>query len=159
MPEYSRVPLPATIDLIGQQTTLQVNHCRNPHCENFGVPARTERGKPGPSPDRDMAYKVHSTSKGTTPSIRCKSCGGNPPPLKSNAGIAAEIERMLTTGGIRKQEENMGCADPDCENHTHPIAFYRRKYRKRGQPASGRGYYFECKSCGRKTLVSDSHGL
>ena len=27
-------------------------------------------------------------------SFRCKACGGNPP-LKSNAGIAAEIERML----------------------------------------------------------------
>ena len=69
---------------------------------------------------------------------------------------------MMEAGAIWKLEETTGCANQDCENHTHPIAFYRRKYRKRGQPASGRGHYFECKSCGRKTLVSDPirlHGI
>jgi len=146
--------LPATIDLIGEQRTLQVNHCRNPHCENFGVPARAKHGKPGPSPDRDMAYKVHSTSKGTTPSIRCKSCGGNPP-LKSNAGIAEKIERMLGSESIRRRDEIMGCADTECENHTRPVALHRKRYRKRGSPASGHGHYYECKNCGRRTLVSD----
>ena len=154
MPAYPRVPLPATIDLIGEQRTLQVNHCPNPHCENYGVPARSERGKPGPSPDRDMAYKVHSTSKGSTPSIRCKSCGGNPP-LKSNAGIAAEIERMLAAEAIQKYEEITGCSDWDCKNHARPVALHKKQYRKRGLPASGQGHYYECKCCGRKTLVSD----
>ena len=154
MPEYPRVPLPATIDVIDEQRVLQVNHCRDPHCENFGVPAHTKRGKPGPSSDRDMAYKVHSTSKGTTPSIRCKSCGANPP-LKSNAGIAAEIERMLKSGAIRTLEETTGCSNPDCENHTHPVGLHRHLYHKRGRLASGRGRYFQCKGCGRKTLVSD----
>ncbi len=154
MPAYPRVPLPATIDLIGEQRTLQVNHCPNPHCENYGVPARSERGKPGPSPDRDMAYKVHSTSKGSTPSIRCKSCGGNPP-LKSNAGIAAEIQRMLAAEAIQKYEEITGCSDWDCKNHARPVALHKKQYRKRGLPASGQGHYYECKCCGRKTLVSD----
>ena len=40
-----RVPLPATIDLPGSQTTIQVNHCKMPDCANFGVPARTKQGK------------------------------------------------------------------------------------------------------------------
>ena len=67
-----RVPLSESINLIGLKRTLQVNHCKNPSCGNFGIPARVEHGKPGPSSDRDTRYKLHSTSKGQTPSIRCK---------------------------------------------------------------------------------------
>ena len=86
-----RVPLAATINLPGSQRTLQVNHCKMPDCSNFGVPARTEKGKPGPSADRDLHYKVHSTAKGTIPAVRCKACL-DLPPIKSNASIRAEVE-------------------------------------------------------------------
>ena len=55
---HPRVPLPTTIELPWSQRTIQVNHCKMPLCTNFGVPARTEHGKPGPSADRDMRYKV-----------------------------------------------------------------------------------------------------
>ena len=43
-----RIPLPASIDLIGAERTLQVNHCRMPNCDNFGIPARHQHGKRGP---------------------------------------------------------------------------------------------------------------
>ena len=56
-----RVPESVDLALFGFRQTVQVNHCRRPSCANFGVPARTEPGKTGPSPDRDMNYKVHST--------------------------------------------------------------------------------------------------
>ena len=105
MMKYPRVPLPKTIELIGKEQILQINHCRNPHCENYGKPARHKRGKPGPSRDRDMEYKLHSTSKGSTPSIRCKSCLDNPP-IRSNEGIASEIERLIAAGRLRKAAEN-----------------------------------------------------
>ena len=60
-----RVPEAWELDLPGGAQSLQVNHCRQPDCANFGVPARTAPGKTGPSADRDMNYKVHSTAKGT----------------------------------------------------------------------------------------------
>ena len=50
-----RVPLHAVVRLPGAERTIQVNHCKMPACENFSVPARSEPGKRGPSPDRDMA--------------------------------------------------------------------------------------------------------
>ena len=149
-----RVPLAATIDLPGVQRTIQVNHCKMPDCSNFGIPARTKHGKTGPSADRDMRYKVHSTNKGTTPAIRCKVCL-DMPPIKSNASIVAEVERLAAESGIWSVEESTACHNAECENHAHPIALHPTEYRKRGKPKSGKGQYYECKRCRRRTLVSD----
>ena len=104
------VPLPAQVELAGVNLSIQVNHCKTPDCANFGVPARTEQGKTGPSKDRDMNYKVHSTAKGQIPSIKCKSCGLNPP-MKSNAGVADEVACLLGIDGIPRPEESMGCSN------------------------------------------------
>ena len=148
-----RVPPPATVTLPGSERTIQVNHCKMPSCANFGVPARWQPGKTGPSPDRDQHYKVHSTSKGSVPSIRCKACKDNPP-VKSNASIVREIERLTEESGIWTVEESKGCGNAECENHSRPIAFHRQEYRKFGKSKSG-GQYYECRRCRRRTLISD----
>ena len=148
-----RVPLPATIDLIGDKRTVQVNHCRMPDCDNFGIPARHQHGKRGPSPDRDMHYKVHSTLKGTVPSVRCKSCLDNPP-MKSNACIAAEFERLVDLSGIRTLEETTCCPNADCVNSERPIAFFPHQYHKRGVAPNGAQYY-RCNACRRSISQSD----
>lgn len=148
-----RVPLPATITLPSSERTIQVNHCKMPTCSNFGVPARWQPGKTGPSPDRDMHYKVHSTSKGKIPSIRCKGCLDNPP-IKSNSSIVREIERLAEESGIWTLEEQKGCGNAECENHARPVAFHREEYRKFGKSKSG-GQYYECRRCCRRTLISD----
>ena len=127
-----RVPLAATINLPGSQRSIQVNHCKMPDCSNFGVPARTEKGKPGPSADRDMKYKVHSTAKGTIPAVRCKACL-DLPPIKSNASIRVEVERLAEASGIWTLEESTECSNNGCGNHHRPIAFHPEEYRKRGK--------------------------
>ena len=149
-----RVPLPATVVLPGAERTIQVNHCKMPDCSNFGVPARTKHAKPGPSKGRDPHYKVHSTKRGTVPSIRCKACKDNPP-VKSNDCIVQEIDRLAEEGGIWTLLESVSCRNEDCDNHSLPIAFYPDEYRKRGKPKSGNGHYYQCKRCGRRMLVSD----
>ena len=154
MKKYPRVPLPKVVDLIGQKQTLQVNHCRDPHCQNFGFPARTEHGSRGASPDRDMNYKVDRTSGGSVSSIRCKSCLDNPP-IKSNAGIVSEIERMLEAGNLWKAEEITGCGDTKCVNHQRPIAFHRRQYQKRGRMGPHKTQMYRCNACDRRMLISD----
>ena len=153
--ERPRVPLAATIELPGTERTIQVNHCKMPHCSNFGVPARTKKGKPGPSADRDKHYKVHSTAKGTIPAIRCKVCL-DMPPIKSNASIVAEVERLVEASGIWTLEESTCCGNTGCENHDRPIALHPKAYRKRGKLKNGKGQYYQCKSCGRRNLVSDA---
>ncbi len=149
-----RVPLPATSDLIGEERTIQVNHCRMPACANFGVPARHEPQKPGPSPDRDPAYKLHSTSKGQIPSLRCKACGDNPP-VKSNASVGDEIQRLVESGGLWAAEERATCPDTDCRNHGLLIAEGgKAAYRKRGRARSHGGQRYQCKACGRRFEVT-----
>ena len=147
-----RVPLPETIDLVGERLTIQVNHCRMPNCDNFGIPARHRHGKRGPSLDRDMRYKVHSTSKGTSPSVRCKSCKDNPP-MRSNASIASEVRRMIELGGLLRLEETEACRNADCKNAQRPIALHRSRYQKYGTGPNG-GQNYLCKSCGRVMLLS-----
>ena len=149
-----RVPIPDTIDLIGEQRTIQVNHCRMPDCKNFGIPARHQHGKREPSDDRDMHYKVHSTSKGTVPSVRCKSCNDKP---------ADEIKH-LHCGGVQTSR------GPECDSgrwrkpflvgtlsastRDRPIAHYPLSYHKRGTGPGG-GQYYGCKACRKTVLVSD----
>ena len=126
-----RVPEGAALDLFGTQETVRVNHCRQPSCANFGVPARTEPGRTGPSPDRDMNYKVHSTHKGRVPSIKCKAYGENPP-MKSNLAVAEEARRLAGVSGHPRLGEVVGCRNPDCGNHARPIALNPGLYRKCG---------------------------
>ena len=120
-----RVPPPSQASLIGTKRTIQVNHCRMPDCDNFGVPARSEHGKPGRSKDRDMHYQVQSTKRGSVPSVRCKSCFDNPP-IKSNAGIVAEIERLTESDGLLRLEETTGCRHEDAlrEGLRHRVLDY-----------------------------------
>ena len=49
--EHPRVPLPVDSSLFHLERSLPVNHCRQPACENFVVPARHRHGKTGRSPD------------------------------------------------------------------------------------------------------------
>ena len=67
----------------------------------------------------------------------------------------SEVERLTELSGIWSLEESTGCGNLVYDNHTRPIAFHPKEYRKRGKPASGKGHYYQCKRCGRRTLVSD----
>ena len=162
MKKVPRVPLPATIDLFSEERTIQINHCRQPACENFGVAARHQAQKPGPSPGRDPAYKIHSTSKGQIPSLRCKACKDNPP-IKSNASIVSEIQRLAEAGDLWTPEETASCPNPACDNHGLSVANHiwpvaRRgetAYVKVGQPKNGRGQRYRCNGCGRKFSITN----
>ena len=148
-----RVPPPAVIELPGEDREIQVNHCKMPGCDNFGVPARWEPSKRGPSSERDLAYNLQK-GKGI-PGIRCKACGDGPP-VKSNAAIARELARLSRESGIWRPEELTGCRSAQCENHARPISFHPDAYRKRGKPPSGQGQIYECRACGRRTRLSDA---
>ena len=68
-----RVPPIVEADIVGVRRAIQVNHCRSPQCENYGLPAMSEPVRPGPSEGRDPGYKVHSTPGSR--SISRTSCG------------------------------------------------------------------------------------
>ena len=87
-----RVPVSAANPL-NPAADIQINHCRMPDCDNFGVPAKTTPVKTGRSSDRDLHYTLSNTSKGRVAALKCKCCGEKPP-LKSNQGIAEELARI-----------------------------------------------------------------
>jgi hypothetical protein len=113
-PAKYRIP-PTSLLRLGatQAQPLQVNFCKNPQCDNFGVTAKEEPIKPGPNPNRDFHYKVTNTAKGRVPALLCKSCKEKIP-IKSNAGISAEFERI--THSILTTTEKMACKTLTCPN-------------------------------------------
>ena len=127
-PRTLRVPETAKARILGDMFTIQTNHCRTPGCANFGVPARTKRGKTGPSADRDLRYAVISTSKGQEPALRCKACNDKGA-IRSNAAIAEEIERIA--GYARPLENRFACNTGGCTNFGLSIGEHRHLYVKR----------------------------
>ena len=151
-PEGPRVPRHAVADIVNQEKTIQVNHCRNPACESYGAAPRTMPGRTGPSAERDPNYRLHSTNRGLVPALLCKSCG-EIPPVKSNDGIAAEIARLIETDGWWTLEERTACKNPDCRNVGRSVARHPREYTRRGHSSSG-GQRYKCRSCGRTVVAS-----
>ncbi len=150
-PRTLRVPDIADARILGEPFPVQVNHCRTPGCANFGVPARTKRGKTGPSRDRDLRYKLNSTAKGQEPAIECKACKGKGA-IRSNAAIAEEVERIADYA--RPLEYRFACKNEGCANFGLSIGEHRERYRKCGHYKTPENPYYQCKACLRRVLVS-----
>ena len=150
-PRTLRVPEIANVRILGEPFPIQVNHCRTPGCANFGAPARTKRGKTGPSRDRDLRYAVISTSKGQEPALRCKACNGKGA-IRSNAAIAEEIERIADYA--QPLEYRVACNTEGCANFGRSIGEHRHLYVRRGYYKTPANRYYQCKGCLRRVLVS-----
>ena len=92
---------------------IQINFCKNPNCENFGVPAELFgdfRGKSGKN-KVTLKYLVTAGSKGY-PQLRCNACEEYFP-IKSNLGIAEEVDRFQAHFNTAL----LSCPDVKCSNH------------------------------------------
>ena len=150
-PRTLRVPETANARILGDMFPIQTNHCRTPGCANFGVPARTKRGKTGPSQDRDLRYKLNSTAKGQEPAIECKACKGKGA-IRSNAAIAEEVERIVDYA--RPLEHRVACNTRGCANFGLSIGEHRHLYVRHGYYKTPENRYYQCKGCLRRVLVS-----
>ena len=150
-PVAVRVPETAHARILGTPFPVQVNHCRTPGCANFGVPARTQPGKTGPSADRDLRYKLTSTAKGQEPAIECKACRGKGA-VRSNEAIAEEIARIADYA--RPLEHRFACKTEGCANQGLSIGEHRQLYTKYGYYKTPENPIYRCKACGRRVHVS-----
>lgn len=103
-PQKPRVPPP-----VGG---IQVNHCKNPNCANFGVPPADAGRRPKPAPGTVLGpgdYVVVSSGKGL-PMLRCELCGEHIP-MQSNLAIAEELMRI----SAHLESDQPACPKPDCE--------------------------------------------
>lgn len=138
---------------VGEVNGIQVNHCKNPGCRNFGI---AYTGKADPNYKRAGTTKA-ATPYGVSPSnlgagqhisigrqtssvllIHCLSCGEYPP-LKSNHGIN-EVLKLWSY-----HPDNSSCPNSSCKNHNVPIGT-RRAYKKNGKTNSGT-VRWQCNQC------------
>lgn len=137
-----RIPAPAR--------GYQYNACKNPKCAQYGVPApeKAKRAVKGP-------YAIIGGGKGY-PLLKCNCCGETPP-MKSNAGIVEEFERL--TAYLREEPIYCPNGEPDpvtglvCPNHAGKVPVGTKKaYRSFGTNASG-SKRMQCCECGKTFAV------
>jgi len=85
---------------------IQVNHCKNPRCENFGVPPNNKKAHLA-APTRGD-YVVVATGK-DKPSLKCSLCG-EIFPMHSNLAIAEELLRI----SVYLEPAWPACPNADC---------------------------------------------
>lgn len=130
----------------GRRRLVQVNFCKNPRCENFGVsavlPRYARRAKAAGA--AGSAYTIAARGK-DLPLLHCRLCG-EMPPMKSNLGIVEELVRLSRY--LAKPLEG-GCRNTTCSNYGRPasdsLAYQRFGWTDRGSPR------FRCRSC-KKTF-------
>lgn len=130
---------------------IQYNSCKNPKCPQFGVhiPEVGIRGK------ATGAYTIGGSGM-NLPHLKCNACGETPP-LKSNKGIAEEIERLsayLSKDMVfcpnDKPDEETGEV---CSNHANRVPVGTKKaYAKAGKNSVG-SPRMKCCGCGKVFLV------
>ncbi len=131
---------------------IQVNFCKNPVCDNYGIPASTQKQPRGPgatSKGRDL-YTVVGSSR-HAPTIKCHVCNEHPP-LKSNQGIVQELNRISE---YLKPETEASCPSASCLNHSVSISAGSPAYQSYGKTKSG-SQRFLCKKCGKSFSVGKS---
>ncbi len=129
---------------------IQVNFCKNPQCQNFGVPASTQRqprGKGAEERGRDT-YSVVGSGRGT-PMLRCSFCGQYPT-IKSNKAIHEELSRFwkhFDTIAV------LTCPNHACPNHYIDTAQGKTHYQSFGRTKAG-SIRYRCKACGRTFITA-----
>jgi transposase-like protein len=121
---------------------IQYNFCKNPKCSSYGVEPTQEskRGTIG-------QYSIQAAGKGF-PLLKCNTCGETPP-MKSNQGIAEELDRLSAYLALSQANTSLCCPNEACSNHSVPLNT-KKAYRSFGTAASGAKRY-QCTVC-KKTF-------
>ncbi len=127
---------------------IQVNYCKNPACQNYGVPALDYL----PGRKKVIAGHDHYTSTGggtSAPVLKCLLCNEFPP-IKSNQAISEELSRLLSD---LVPAPAPSCPDAQCANHSIPVTTSKGYYQSFGLTPSGSQRYL-CKACKKTFAVS-----
>jgi transposase-like protein len=122
---------------------IQVNFCKNPVCDNYGVAASQS--------SRGDNYHLTAGSKKPVAKLICKCCGEQFP-VKSNQGIDEEINRL---GAYLKPLDEPTCPSESCNNYTVGISAGKTAYQSFGKTKSGSPRY-RCKSCKKSFSVKQA---
>lgn len=133
----------------GTSFSIQITHCKNPICANFGITPKPESIK-GRKAGTNDSYLISGIGPGES-ALSCKLCGKYTT-IKSNAGIAEELAR-LSEPLAKKQP--VRCPDGSCINSKQGWGVGSDRYTGYGKTKSGNQRY-KCKSCGKVFAVKAS---
>ncbi len=119
---------------------IQVNHCKNPHCLNYGV-LPNESWKGNKNKQGLGAYTVVGSHQAR--SLYCKLCSKYSV-IRSNLAISQELLRFRPS---LLRLSTAACQNEQCKSHglacvTHPDHYYRHGNTVSGEPR------FRCRNCG-----------
>lgn len=124
---------------------IQVNHCKNPECANFGVIPKPDALPPGrgrrrkDTPAAGPGDYLDTSIKGQQ-YLKCQLCGESVP-LQSNLAIAEELLRISSY----LEPESPACPNEDCGSFGEPAAA-GASYARFGVNAHGTPR-FRCSEC------------
>lgn len=124
---------------------VQVNHCKNPLCANFGIapsPDGSPRRKKG-TPAGPGDYVIVAAGAGR-PQLRCELCGEHVP-LQSNLAIVEELMRL---GAYLDPPGGFCCTNEACESFGVTQTEGERLYVRFGKTKSGIPRH-KCLTCGK----------
>jgi transposase-like protein len=127
---------------------IQVNFCKNPSCDNFGIPAINTSQKRKDSPKDQYTAIAHGKKK---PAIKCNLCGETFV-MKSNVGINEELLRLSE---YLQPVSEPSCTNIECENYHIGISNGKSEYYSFGKTSGGNQRY-RCKKCGKTFTVTKS---
>jgi len=128
---------------------IQVNFCKNPTCANYGVPPSLKKGarrsKAAPTAT-GTEYRLSGSARMgalvAPASLMCLLCKETIP-LKSNLGVAEEVERISSY--LWKKRE-ASCPNPACLNNGVPTSAGKSYYAAYGKSGIGSQRY-KCHGC------------
>lgn len=129
---------------------INVNFCKNPSCQNFGVPANlvkwARRKASGLNTVPGAAYTLCGVGK-LRPALKCSMCG-EIFSIKSNLAVAEEAYRFA---GHLMPSDPICCPEPSCANHTVPFKTPGAYYRF-GTTSTG-AQRLRCRVCGKTFAI------
>ncbi len=121
---------------------VQVNHCKNVHCANFGVVAPESRGASGVKPDKVGAYTVIGSEERHR-ILSCQICKRSTT-MRSNVAIVQELARFEPS---KMRKESACCPVESCEAFGLNVSVSPEAYHRHGHTKAGVVRY-RCKKCG-----------
>jgi len=122
---------------------IEVNFCKTPGCENFGVPPRKGAIVTGRGAKAQDGYKVIGHGGGMSALI-CSSCGKTTR-LKSNQAIYEDYSRQSAYLTV---PHPLKCPEDTCVNHVPTKETVKTGFRKYGKTKSGSDRW-QCRACSK----------
>ena len=134
-------PIPRAFKHPKSGLMIQLNHCKNPNCDNYGVPALNPKLKKSGEPKKGLGNAYRLTNSKTGKSLTCKLCGSSTKLINNKAFVEEslrlnEIFRLRETSCPDVKLHTSNRRTRPCRNSTVNIYKHPKRYTLKGTRAS-----------------------